>query len=74
MTATLYQSETAPNSVRGLVISLQQLSITFGILVASIINLGLEQWDQVSDGCDEDAHDDPVLHTKGMMPIHHHPS
>ena len=44
MAATLYQSETAPSSVRGLVISIQQLAITFGILLAASLNVALQYW------------------------------
>ncbi|RKO97676.1 hypothetical protein CXG81DRAFT_14130 [Caulochytrium protostelioides] len=36
--APLYISETAPSEVRGTYVSLYQLMITFGILVASIVN------------------------------------
>ncbi|TFJ82553.1 hypothetical protein NSK_006137 [Nannochloropsis salina CCMP1776] len=53
MAATLYQSETAPPKVadfpfdvRGLVVSIQQLSITAGILLAGGLNVGLQHWDE----------------------------
>lgn len=46
MAATLYQSETAPAHVRGLVVSLQQLAVTLGILLAGALNVGLQYWDQ----------------------------
>jgi len=46
MAATLYQSETAPTSVRGVVVSLQQLAITFGIFLAGALNVGLQHWDE----------------------------
>jgi sugar porter (SP) family MFS transporter len=36
----LYNAEVAPSRLRGLLVSLQQLAITFGILVAFISNLG----------------------------------
>ncbi|GAB5036195.1 mfs sp sugar:h+ symporter [Nannochloropsis oceanica] len=46
MAATLYQSETAPSQVRGLVVSIQQLSITGGILLAGALNVGLQHWEE----------------------------
>jgi SP family sugar:H+ symporter-like MFS transporter len=36
----MYQSECTPKKVRGVVISMYQLFITLGILLASCINLG----------------------------------
>jgi len=38
------QSETAPSSVRGLVLSIQQLAITFGVLLGASLNEGLQYW------------------------------
>jgi len=46
MASTLYQSETAPACVRGLVITIQQLAITFGILLAGALNVALQHWKQ----------------------------
>jgi Sugar (and other) transporter len=44
----MYQSEIAPERIRGKLISLQQLCITFGILLAACANVGLQHWEQVS--------------------------
>jgi MFS family permease len=44
----MYQSEIAPERIRGKLISLQQLCITFGILLAACANVGLEKWEEVS--------------------------
>jgi Sugar (and other) transporter len=44
----MYQSEIAPERIRGKLISLQQLCITFGILLAAVANVGLEHWEEVS--------------------------
>ena len=38
----MYQSETAPRQIRGAMVSTYQLFITFGILVAYLINFGTE--------------------------------
>lgn len=41
MVAPLYISETAPTDVRGSLIAVQQLLITFGVLVASCVNAAI---------------------------------
>lgn len=41
MTSPLYQSEIAPPEIRGSLISLQQLAVTFGILISFWIDYGL---------------------------------
>jgi SP family sugar:H+ symporter-like MFS transporter len=41
MVAPLYISETSPADVRGSLIAVQQLLITFGVLVASCVNAGI---------------------------------
>lgn len=46
MCSPVYISECAPDHVRGMLATLWQLAITFGILVASAANLGLMQWDE----------------------------
>jgi len=46
MTTTMYQSEIAPERIRGALIALQQLCITAGILIAGIANVGLQHWDE----------------------------
>lgn len=46
MAATLYQSETAPTQIRGLVVSLQQLAINFGIVLSGSLNVGLQHWQE----------------------------
>jgi len=46
MAATLYQSEIAPNCIRGLIVSMQQLAVTFGIFLAGLFNIGLQHWDE----------------------------
>ena len=46
MASTLYQSETAPAHVRGFVVAIQQLAITFGILLAGALNVALQHWDE----------------------------
>jgi len=40
--ATLYQSEIAPESIRGLLVTFQQLMITTGIVSASLCDLGFQ--------------------------------
>lgn len=40
-----YNSEISPRSIRGSLVSLQQFSITLGILFAFIMNVVLESWD-----------------------------
>lgn len=44
MVTTMYQSELAPEAIRGQLVALQQLSITFGILLAAALNVGLQHW------------------------------
>ena len=46
MCSPVYIAELAPEHVRGQLSTLWQLAITFGILVASAANLGLEKWDE----------------------------
>jgi len=46
MAATLFQSETAPACARGLIVSIQQLAVTFGIFLAGLFNMGLQHWEQ----------------------------
>ena len=46
MAATLYQSEIAPSCVRGLIVSIQQLAVTFGIFLAGLFNVGLQHWEE----------------------------
>ncbi|KAG5175422.1 general substrate transporter [Tribonema minus] len=46
MASTCYQSEIAPESIRGLLVALQQLSITFGIFLAALANVGLKTWSE----------------------------
>eukprot|EP00040_Diaphanoeca_grandis_P010416 m.53297 g.53297 ORF g.53297 m.53297 type:complete len:535 (+) comp21739_c0_seq2:252-1856(+) len=41
-TVPLYNAEVAPKRIRGMLVSLQQLAITFGIMVAFLVNLGVE--------------------------------
>eukprot|EP00122_Pirum_gemmata_P016697 Pgem_evm1s15617 len=43
---TMYQSEVAPKSVRGVLVTMQQLCITFGIVIAAAANVGLTHWDE----------------------------
>jgi SP family sugar:H+ symporter-like MFS transporter len=40
----MYQSETTPKEVRGVIIGMYQLFITLGILLASLINLGTKNF------------------------------
>jgi len=42
---TMYQSEMAPESIRGVLVTLQQLCITFGIVVAASLNIAFETFD-----------------------------
>eukprot|EP00041_Stephanoeca_diplocostata_P023744 m.589361 g.589361 ORF g.589361 m.589361 type:complete len:317 (-) comp22370_c0_seq1:142-1092(-) len=42
-TVPLYNAEVAPKHVRGSLVALQQLAITFGIMVAFLVNLGVEK-------------------------------
>lgn len=46
MNVPVYIGELAPEHVRGVLSSLWQLAVTFGILIAASANLGLENWDQ----------------------------
>jgi len=46
MATTMYQSEIAPERIRGMLVALQQLSITFGIFLAALFNVGLQHWSQ----------------------------
>eukprot|EP00123_Amoebidium_parasiticum_P007658 comp18260_c1_seq1/m.19254 comp18260_c1_seq1/g.19254 ORF comp18260_c1_seq1/g.19254 comp18260_c1_seq1/m.19254 type:complete len:344 (-) comp18260_c1_seq1:658-1689(-) len=41
---TMYQSEMAPEHVRGILVTMQQLCITFGIVLAAAMNVGLRHW------------------------------
>ena len=43
--APLYISEVSPPQVRGMLVSLNQLMITIGIVVSYMVNLGFESWD-----------------------------
>jgi len=45
--APLYIAEVSPTKVRGMLVSLNQLMITIGIVVSYLVNLGFESW---SDG------------------------
>ncbi|KAK9760359.1 hypothetical protein K7432_015695 [Basidiobolus ranarum] len=45
MVVPLYQSEIAPKEIRGTLVSMQQLAITIGILVAFLINMGTDKID-----------------------------
>jgi sugar porter (SP) family MFS transporter len=42
----MYQSEIAPEAIRGRLVALQQLSITFGIFLAAAFNVGLQYWEE----------------------------
>eukprot|EP00923_Selenidium_pygospionis_P028433 GHVN01051082.1.p1 GENE.GHVN01051082.1~~GHVN01051082.1.p1 ORF type:complete len:391 (-),score=19.37 GHVN01051082.1:210-1361(-) len=42
----VYVGEVAPAQVRGLLMTLFQLNITFGILLAGAMNIGLTHWDE----------------------------
>jgi len=42
--APLYISEVSPTQVRGMLVSLNQLMITIGIVVSYMVNLGFESW------------------------------
>ncbi|SAM01745.1 hypothetical protein [Absidia glauca] len=42
MLVPLYQSEIAPRAIRGSLVSLQQLAVTFGILISFFINYGTQ--------------------------------
>ncbi|RYP59694.1 hypothetical protein DL769_008432 [Monosporascus sp. CRB-8-3] len=46
--APLASSESSPTNVRGLIVSCYQMSITLGICLASLINLGTEQIDSTA--------------------------
>lgn len=46
MASTCYMSEIAPERIRGLLVALQQLCITFGIFLAACLNVGLQHWTQ----------------------------
>eukprot|EP00121_Abeoforma_whisleri_P005736 Awhi_evm1s5204 len=41
MVVTMYQSEMAPERIRGILVTMQQLCITFGIVLAAAANVGL---------------------------------
>eukprot|EP00121_Abeoforma_whisleri_P007011 Awhi_evm1s6387 len=41
MVVTMYQSEMAPDRIRGILVTMQQLCITFGIVLAAAANVGL---------------------------------
>ncbi|CAM9430519.1 unnamed protein product, partial [Phaeothamnion confervicola] len=41
-----YQAEMAPEKVRGMLVTLNQLFITFGILLAAALNIGFNEWSQ----------------------------
>ncbi|ORY04107.1 sugar transporter [Basidiobolus meristosporus CBS 931.73] len=43
MVVPLYQSEIAPREIRGTLVSMQQLAITIGILVAFLVNMGTDK-------------------------------
>ncbi len=44
--APIYMSEISPANMRGAIIAMQQLSITFGIFFASASNMGLQYWEE----------------------------
>lgn len=45
MVSSCYQSEISPTHIRGFIVSLQQLGITIGILLAGLFNVIIQDWD-----------------------------